>query len=173
MDKLKQYIDENREAFDELPMPDGHQARFEKKLMQSRKHTLREFSFYGALLAACVALFFLLRFSLTIVPEDEATQSHLYAGCGMSQEIHDLQLYYTMQMNELVLQLQAYDKKNIPGTRELLDEMNQVLYDNSEFEDTILPVLPCSDAAIFAMSRHYGASLESLQIMLNQLQQMK
>jgi len=60
-----------------------------------------------------------------------------------------------------------------PGADELLEETNQILADSRIFEESVLPTLPCSDDGLYAINMHYSSSLESLQIMLNQMGCMK
>ena len=59
MDKLKNFIDMNREAFEDDLLPEGHLGRFEQKLAAPRKSraTLHIFCAFAA--AACIALLLL------------------------------------------------------------------------------------------------------------------
>lgn len=175
MDKLKQYIDNHREEFDDIQMPEGHFDRFSEKLKSSPKtiRHRRQIGVYSLLLVAGIALFLLIRFSFTISPDVSDTKPVTNYTCGMREEINDLQLYYSMQMNELVMQMKTFASCDLAGSKDLLKEMSLILYDNSQFEQTVLPGLPCSNAGIFAMNQHYNASIEALQLMLNQLEQMK
>jgi hypothetical protein len=76
-----------------------------------------------------------------------------------------------MQLAEVSAQIRAlYKSEQIPGGLELLKETKKVLKSSHEFEDAVLPALPCSDAGLFAMNQHYSNSLGSLQIMLNQME---
>ena len=74
----------------------------------------------------------------------------------------------------IISQMQAmYKQQRIPGTEELLKETKRVLTDNYMFEETVLPTLPCSNAGLYAMNLHYSTSLESLNIMLKQMESME
>ena len=77
-------------------------------------------------------------------------------------------------MNEIISQMQAmYKQQRIPGSEELLKETKRVLTDNYMFEETVLPTLPCSNDGLYAMNQHYSTSLESLNIMLEQMEKME
>lgn len=66
MDKLKNFIDTHRDAFEDETLPEGHFERFSQKLPESRQS--KRFKIYtlcACLAAACAALFFLIH-----VPEN-------------------------------------------------------------------------------------------------------
>lgn len=174
MDKLKNFIDSNRETFDDELLPEGHLERFTQKLPAPRKNHVKLYSLLAFATAACITLFLLLRLpggTPAPVPLNSSVQNH---GCKMKTEIEELRLYYNMQMNEVVAQMDTlYKQQQTPGAKGLLKEMKQVLKDNYMFEETVLPVLPCSDEALFAMNQHYSSSLESLNIMLEQLERLE
>ena len=74
----------------------------------------------------------------------------------------------------IISQMQAmYKQQRIPGSEELLKETKRVLTDNYMFEETVLPTLPCSNDGLYAMNQHYSTSLESLNIMLEQMEKME
>ena len=58
MDKLKNFIDANRDAFEEDEMlPEGHFERFEQKLPKPRKNRAALYSLSAFVIAASIALF--------------------------------------------------------------------------------------------------------------------
>lgn len=122
--------------------------------------------------AAVVALFFLLRIpGGTTIPPSLPASSPTVRTCKAQQEIEELRIYYTMQINEMMAQIERlYKQDKTPGSAELLAATKKVLTDNYMFEETVLPTLPCSNAAVFAMTQHYTNSLESLSIMLKQME---
>lgn len=172
MDKLKCFIDTNREAFEEDLLPEGHFDRFAEKLQEPRKKRLRVFSLCAFAAAASIALLFLFRMpGGTTMPDTR--QRELRHACAKHQEIEELRLYYNMRMNEITAQIDSlYKKENIPGGDNLLEETKRVRTDNYIFEKTVLPTLPCSNAGLYAMNQHYSTSLESLHIMLKQMKRM-
>ena len=58
MDKLKNFIDTNREAFEDDLLPEGHFERFEQKLAVPRKSRAMLYSLCAFAAAACIALLF-------------------------------------------------------------------------------------------------------------------
>ena len=61
MDKLKNFIDTNREAFEDDLLPEGHFERFEQKLAVPRKSRATLYSLCAFAAAACIALLFLFK----------------------------------------------------------------------------------------------------------------
>jgi hypothetical protein len=170
MDKLKHFIDTHKGAFeDDLP-PAGHFGRFEKKLPASSRKQLKWKPALAVAAAAAVTLFVFIR-TLSEMEDTPVQQTNMYAG-ETQKEIDELRFYYNMQLDEVSAQIRAlYKSEQIPGGLELLKETKKVIKNSHEFEDAVLPTLPRSDAGLFAMNQHYGNSLESLQIMLNQMEQ--
>jgi hypothetical protein len=169
MDKLKNFIDNNREAFDEGDLlPEGHLERFAKKL--DRKRNRRHLSLAVMTMAAAAALFLLLK-----IPggpaEDDPRGASLFT-CEAEEEIEELRLYYNMQIYDLETQIKdLYADGKTPGSDELMKETEQVIRTTFDFEADILPSLPCSEAGVFALNQHYGNSLNSLNFMLSQMKQ--
>ena len=157
MDKLKNFIDTNREAFEDDLLPEGHFERFEQKLAVPRKSRATLYSLCAFAAAACIALLFLFKLPggtpLPTQPRQVVTGQH---ACEVKEE---MQAMYKLQQT--------------PGAEELLKETKRVLTDNYMFEETVLPTLPCSNAGLYAMNLHYSTSLESLNIMLKQMENME
>ena len=175
MDKLKNFIDTNREAFEDDLLPEGHFERFEQKLAVPRKSRATLYSLCAFAAAACIALLFLFKLPggtpLPTQPRQVVTGQH---ACEVKEEIEELRLYYNMQMSDIISQMQAmYKLQQTPGAEELLKETKRVLTDNYMFEETVLPTLPCSNAGLYDMNLHYSTSLESLNIMLKQMENME
>jgi hypothetical protein len=169
MDKLKHFIDTHREAFEEELPPAGHAGRFDKKLPASSRKQPGWINVLAVAAAAIVALLVFIRI-VQEIKDAPAQQTNLYAS-ETQKEIDELRFYYNMQLDEVSAQIRAlYKSEQIPGGLELLEETKRVLKSSHKFEDAVLPTLPCSDAGLFAMNQHYSNSLESLQIMLNQME---
>jgi hypothetical protein len=167
MDKLKHFIDTHREAFEE-DLPPGHSGRFDKKLPVSSPKQRRWMNVL-AVAAAVVALLVFIRIAHEIT-DAPGQQTEMYIS-ETQLEIEELKAYYNMQLAEVSVQIRAlYKSEQIPGGLELLEETKRVLKSSHDFEDAVLPTLPRSDAGLFAMNQHYSNSLESLQIMLNQME---
>lgn len=212
MDKLKDFIDIHKEAFEEENLPAGHFERFEQKLAASDltqaeenerpvelstdspgeattggaenepqplrrtlpRKNLRLYSLWGSFAAvAVVALLFLLRIpGGTPLPSPAPSpETPTASTCQAREEIDELRLYYTMQINETMARIKTlYKHDKSPGAAELMAATQKVLTDNYMFEETVLPTLPCSNDALFAVTQHYTNSLESLSIMLKQME---
>ena len=171
MDKLKNFIDNNRDAFNDESLPEGHFERFEQKLPRPRTNRAILYSLSAFAVAASIALLFLFHMpggtSIPTTPHKTTAQA-----CETKEEIEELRLYYNMQMHDVLSQMEAlYKQDRTPGAAELLRETKRVLTDNYMFEETILPTLPCSNDGLFAMNQHYSNSLESLSFMLRQMEQ--
>lgn len=170
MDKLKNFIDTNREAFEDDLLPEGHFDRFEKKLPPARKTHFKLYSLCAFAAAASIALLLLLQIpGGTPVPTNQ--RASVQKQCSEQKEFGELQMYYKMQINDILAQMESlYKKEKAPGASDLLQESKRILKDNYMFEETILPTLPCSNDGLSAMSQHYTASVESLNIMLKQME---
>ncbi|MDH6341701.1 hypothetical protein M2480_000842 [Parabacteroides sp. PFB2-12] len=166
MDKLKEFVDKNREAFDRVELPEGHLERFEQKLPTRRKRSASIYYIYGAVAAACIALLIIFRPATdSFTKEDPADNL-----C----EIEEVQLYYTMRMNNLLAKMEDhYKAAPTPGSAQLLEASQEVLSDCRTFEEEILPTLPCSDEAMLVMNQQYENSLSSLQFILEQMDNYK
>lgn len=171
MDKLKNFIDTNREAFEDDLLPEGHFDRFEKKLPEAGRKHFKLYSLVAFAAAASIALLLLFRMpGGTPVPEVQQKTAAQKA-CSNQEEFNELRIYYKMQMGEIMAQMESlYKKEQTPGAADLLQESKKILKDNYMFEETILPTLPCSNDGLFAMNQHYSASVESLNIMLKQME---
>lgn len=165
MDKLKQFIDDHRDAFDDIELPQGHQQRFEEKLVARRKRRTLWYTVYGVAAAACIALLILFKPSTDLFIESD--DAAVYA-C----ETDEVQLYYTMQINEVLAQIEkAYKNDGSDKSIELVEASKQVMSDSNRFEEEVLPTLPCSEEGQYAMNQHYRNSLMSLQILLEQMEE--
>jgi hypothetical protein len=169
MDKLKDFIDTHRADFEDDLLPEGHLERFEKKLGKGRG----ALKVYLQALAgvAAIGLFIFL-----LVPNELKDKlwhrEALTFACEAEVEMEELRLYYNMQMYGVVTEIDdLYAILQTPGSFGLKEEKEKVLQATYDFEENILPSLPCSDAGIFAMNQYYSNSLESLRFMLEQMKQ--
>lgn len=170
MDKLKQFVDKNRADFENTPLPEGYLGRFEQRLDEAfpkQRHPLRIRWWGLSLVAAAIALLLLLR----LPGGDNLAGS---PSPGKPDELAELQLYYRMQVNGLLAQMeQLYQKGKVPGSEELLEEMKRIVQENERFEERVLPTLPAGNIGVLAITKHYGGSVESLSLMLEQMQQIR
>mgnify|MGYP007005094030 CR=1 FL=1 len=146
MDKLKNFIDTNREAFEDDLLPEGHFERFEQKLAAPRKSRAMLYSLCAFAAAACIALLFLFKLPggtpLPIQPRQVVTGQH---ACEVKEEIEELRLYYNMQMSDIISQMQAmYKLQRTPGTAlrsSALPLINQPQSDRHSMPSVRVPAL--------------------------------
>lgn len=163
MDKLKDFIDNNKQAFDDIELPAGHDERFSNKLNGRRKLTVRRRLAWVIATAACLGILFTI--------QTQYTKEKMNNLCEMSTEIQEVRMYYNMQLSATIAQMEElYQENQTPGRLELLKQTQEVIAVNQDFENRILPTLPCSDEALFAMNQHYDASLSGMNILLRQMQ---
>lgn len=170
MDKLKDFTDKHKEAFEDDLLPLGHFERFEKKLPVPKKKEIKWINIFSIAAAAAVTLFVFIKIQSDIKEAPEQ-QSKMYT-CETQKEFDELRLYYNMQIDDLWVQIRTlYKSEQMPGGLELLEETKRVIKTTQDFEEKVLPTLPCSDDGLFAMNQHYSNSLSSLNIMLRQMEQ--
>lgn len=163
MDELKNFIDRNKADFDEVELPAGHEGRFRTKLEAQKKQAKRRRLAWIFAAAACLGVLFAVQ-----VEYNKEQTNHL---CELSVEINEVRLYYNMQLAETIAQMETlYKMHQTPGSLELLRQTQEVIAVNREFENKVLPSLPCSEEALFAMNQHYDASLAGTRILLRQME---
>ena len=181
MDKLKDFIDTHRGAFEEVPpLPAGHEARFIHKLAeQTPVVTLHErprskglYWLYAAVMAACIALLLLLR--PTTFQTAEEIDPYLAEVRQTETEMVELQAYYHMQMRAVRERMkQLTEQQPTPGVMAIWQESERILADNHSFEQNELPQLPTEGEALYTLTQHYGNSLETLRFMLAQMERIE
>jgi len=159
MDKLKNFVDNNLEQFDDIELPKGHRERFEKKLKAQNRKPIIRYALWTTIAAACAALF------LLVNVEPQSTEEY-YDLCDiMSTEKQELILYYNTQMDYIISQLET---RNYTENDERLDQARAIQLECFLFEEEVIPELPCTDKAIFAINQHYKRSVEGMTTILEQ-----
>lgn len=167
MDKLKRYMQENRDMFDREEPPIGHEFRFMQKLSRKRKR-VRLFTCYALAVAVSVAILIVSVFPFS--RESDSLPSDM-SSSAMTTEIIELRLYYNMQMREIIDQIEAFNPGNeIQEKQQVLKEAKHVLAMSKLFEESVVSQLPASDETLFAMAQYYGTSICSLNFMLEQME---
>ncbi|MDD2437614.1 MAG: hypothetical protein PHG27_05870 [Massilibacteroides sp.] len=163
MDKLKDFIENNKQAFDEVELPVGHAERFREKLNTQRRTRVKRNVYLWIAVAACLGVLLTIRIQFQ---KNNAADS-----CELTQEIQDVRMYYNMQITAVVSEMEElYKQKQSSAGLGLLKESQVVLASTRDFENRIFPSLPCSEEALFAMSQHYDASITGMNILLKQMQ---
>lgn len=171
MDKLKDYIDSNRESFEDYVLPKGHEARFEKKLSKRSNRNIMMWTLTALTAAAMICFALLADFGpMQNLRNTEASKGD----CAMSREVDELRYYYNMRLYDLLGQMESITEAYPnPDTKALLAEGQKVKKEAAKFEDNVLPKLPCSNVALTVIDRQYKANIESLNIMLEQMNNLK
>ena len=160
MDRLKDYIQQHREAFEDVPLPEGHLERFAARL--DKAETKKTVPLWRKLvpLAAAVALFFCLS-----VP--------FWMQQPVSPDTYVCE-YYRMEIEDHLMELETASKENpSEAVTHLLEAALQIEASCQQFDNQVLPTLPCSDEGIFAINQQYQNSLNSMQILCQQLNRVK
>ena len=174
MDRLKHFIDTNRDAFEEEQLSEDHLERFEKRLPHPRRSLPIRYNLYAIIAAACISLLILFNLPWENESSKVSPTREQPCSCEIAEEFEGLRIHYTMQIHETIEEMKMLCKQYpFPGAKDLLDETDRILADNRLFEKSVLSTLPCSNDGLYAINMHYSSSLESLQIMLNQMESMK
>lgn len=172
MDKLKNFIEQNRASFEQTELPDGHFAHFMKRLesanLSNANSTLHKkknkFSLYTTwLVAASIAIaIFLTYFS-------EQPKEKTYS-CKLGNELSNIRTYYLMQMDDLMIQMEeANNKLDNPAIPALIEAGKKIQKECELFDIQVAPTLPCSDLGLYAINQQYANSFTSMQILYDQL----
>ena len=165
MDELGNFIQDNRDAFDDYELPAGHAGRFERKLMRRGKR--RPIYLVASLLtAACVALF------IFLVQGKMEEQEHLIIAENCNEHT-ELMFYYQMKVNGLKNEMERFSKySELSGIKQLMIESEKLLAENEKFEQETVPTLPCSDIGTRIISMHYSQNIKDLTFMMRQMDEM-
>ena len=175
MEKLRQFIENHRDEFDDEPLLDGHWERFEQKLaaVEPQQPTKRVWLWAVAGLAAAAAVALLLWLQpMRIVtdPSDGMVQEDWLA---MQQEFLETQGYYQMRIIDLTEQMDKLCKeKRSPEAEQLLQAAWQVRSEVKEFEQEVVPTLSYDEMGLYALTQTYYMGIGSLTFLLNQMETM-
>ena len=171
MDKLKKYIDENMEDFNDFELPEGHLERFDAKLKKTSSKRISLYWISGAV--AAVAMMILIISGLKEQPDDQSSVvAETESKCSeIQEEINQLTFYYNMKVCDLLSKIEdVCVKSNSNEAKEILESSKTVHNDVMDFENNIVPDLPCSDLSFEIITRQYDANIASLQLILDQAQ---
>ena len=92
----------------------------------------------------------------------------------LHSEMGELHTYYRMQLEDHLMELETASKENpSEAVTHLLEAALQIEASCQQFDNQVLPTLPCSDEGIFAINQQYQNSLNSMQILCQQLNRVK
>lgn len=175
MEKLRQFIENHRDEFDDEPLLEGHWERFEQKLavVEPQQPTKRVWLWAVAGLAAAAAVALLLWLQpMRIVtdPSDGMVQEDWLA---MQQEFLETQGYYQMRIIDLTEQMDKLCKeKRSTEAEQLLQAAWQVRSEVKEFEQEVVPTLSYDEMGLYALTQTYSMGIGSLTFLLNQMETM-
>lgn len=175
MEKLRQFIENHRDEFDDEPLLEGHWERFEQKLaaVEPQQPTKRVWLWAVAGLAAAAAIALLLWLQpMRIVtdPSDGMVQEDWLA---MQQEFLETQGYYQMRIIDLTEQMDKLCKeKRSTEAEQLLQAAWQVRSEVKEFEQEVVPTLSYDEMGLYALTQTYSMGIGSLTFLLNQMETM-
>ena len=175
MEKLRQFIENHRDEFDDEPLLEGHRERFEQKLaaVEPQQPTKRVWLWAVAGLAAAAAVALLLWLQpIRIVtdPSDGMVQEDWLA---MQQEFLETQGYYQMRIIDLTEQMDKLCKeKRSTEAEQLLQAAWQVRSEVKEFEQEVVPTLSYDEMGLYALTQTYSMGIGSLTFLLNQMETM-
>ena len=175
MEKLRQFIENHRDEFDDEPLLEGHWERFEQKLaaVEPQQPTKRVWLWAVAGLAAAAAIALLLWLQpvrIVTDPSDGMVQEDWLA---MQQEFLETQGYYQMRIIDLTEQMDELCKaKRSTEAEQLLQAAWQVRSEVTEFEQEVVPTLSYDETGLYALTQTYSMGIGSLTFLLNQMETM-
>lgn len=175
MEKLRQFIENHRDEFDDEPLLEGHWERFEQKLaaVEPQQPTKRVWLWAVAGLAAAAAVALLLWLQPTRIVTDPSDGMVQEDWLAMQQEFLETQGYYQMRMNDLTDRLdQLCKQKRTEEAEQLLQAAWQVRSDVKEFEHEVVPTLPCDEDGLYALAQTYSLGIGSLTFLLDRMETM-
>lgn len=173
MEKLRQFIEDNRAVFDDEPLPEGHVERFEQKLAAaSPTRGARRIRLWSKAVMAAAAIGLLLLWlrpmGETNHPQPETEEEPLSA---MTREWQETQGFYQMRMADLTDRMDRLCKeKRTAGAEELLEAAWKIQTDTKRFEFEVVPTLPCDEMGLYAMTQAYTRSIGSLSFLLERME---
>ncbi|MDR2498366.1 MAG: hypothetical protein LBD28_02885 [Tannerellaceae bacterium] len=170
MDNLKKFVDQYRDQFDAEPLPDGHLERFERKLRSRHNRPARYFLPIAATIAAAACIF-----AILFIKGGEYNRNQNGNGafiCEADEEMDELRSYYHMRVYDLEERMRSLHlAQPTEGSASIMHDTQEVMKSIYDFEENILPTLPCSGNGLNVMNRQYASSLETLEVMLEQMEE--
>lgn len=185
MDKLKSFISENRTSFDVEELPEGHLSRFMTKLDEMEKEaesttvvneTLRPASKprYWRWMAVPIAALLAGVLFYIMYDNQQNKDTEMLNACAMHTEMDELQIYYRMQMDELLMRMEddKRDESNL-ALAGLLEAGKKIRLTCEQFDAEVAPALPCSEDGIQVVNQQYSNSLNNIQRIYRQWHKLK
>lgn len=169
MKKLKNFIDNNKEAFDDLELPLGHEQRFLKKL-EKKKSSIGLKIWYG-IAASFIFLAMLSFFGKNYVFQNRFLKDHpqVIGLSDISPKYQEVEAFYQASVNEKINEI---EKLNCKVNQEQLNMINSELeqlngsYQNLQAE---LKINRNDERIINAMIDNYQNRIRFLDLVINQI----
>ncbi|MDR0661148.1 MAG: hypothetical protein LBG19_10210 [Prevotellaceae bacterium] len=156
MDKLKEYIQNNRSQFDDMEPANGHTERFAARLSSQKKRPKRTFRIVAAI--SGIAATFLA--GLMLLPLGQADSN----SCTLSPELAEVSGYYSVRLEQEIDKIQhlvTYADKETKN--ELLTDIMVMREESSEFLHQICASHMDESDSIPIIIHHYQSQIEALQ----------
>jgi len=165
MENLRDYIEKNRELFDDKEPPAGHAKRFEEMLESCQKQTLRPKRIHLlTILAVAASLALLIGIAVqfyhpareNIVP----TKSH---SAVVQDEFQATNHYYSQQMQAQIADIQCKLKHTDAGNQQQVKQDLQQLIENSANFVSEMATNNDKKMAVYYLTKHYEANIQALE----------
>lgn len=168
MDKLKNFIDRNRGAFETESLPEGHMERFIGRLRREEQPHVHRRWLGWATIPVAATIAFLLYWQLPFL-KDMLGGKPQYV-CELHSEMAELRYYYQMQMDGILMQMEEKSaQSDSPAMKELLQAGQQIQKSCQQFDIKVLPTLPCSDVGVLAINQQYRNSLNGMRLLYDKM----
>jgi hypothetical protein len=160
MNRLEQYICDNKSQFEEEPAA-GHFERLQQKI--NRKSGKIILLRWGISIAASIIILF----SIGIFWQNTGKQDNILAMCENSS---DMKICYLDKMNALATQIELLSESLDQWDQQqvMIDVQNIIDIADSDFESEIPKELPAKEAKLI-LSDYYRQNLESLEMIAEEL----
>ena len=164
MDKLKEYIKNNRRKFDDIEPTDGHIERFAARLnARQPKQPKRSIRILVTAISGIAAAILV---ALMVLPTKQAADS-----CTLSSELAEVSGYYATMLEqeiEKIQQLVAYTDSETKA--ELLSDIMIMREESSEFLQQICASHMDDADSIPFVVMHYQGKIDALQVTVSLLE---
>lgn len=159
MDKFKEYIEQEREAFDTFELPAGHTRRMADKLPKESSSAIRRFLLPIVATAAVIAgMVITLR---EPVPSEEPVMVQTIAQSELIQ-------YYSSQLEVLKDSLRTLSSSLNPEMKaDMLTELELIENEKYRFNSQLLPQISVSEDCQTVVYTFYTSKIESLEYLLS------
>ncbi len=162
MDELEKYIRENDELFNNEEPTEGHEARFLRKLEQSKEKKVKSTVDFWRVAAAIILLLVLA--TSVLIPRMNSPQDVQYSSMSLSNVSDDManvEFYYKSKLAE------EYDKindlsKTDPLVKAYLDEIDKLNEEYQELE-ALLYETGTHDKVVLAMIENFRLRLSLME----------